>query len=216
MLIVRSLYRGYEEFDTCRTILENLGTLQAGCSSINVPENPAFAQPCPNREYVERIGPFVQERFVGSCLAGSVLDPAVLLPSLDTSFWSRNEQRLLHGDFQAKNVLVDDSKNIAIIDLSYGNGHPLFDAAQFLVQMLRLHRRWYLPGTARRLREYGDVFLDALYAGGLAHLKRDLPFFMLWASTFSLQADSAHIWPVRQFIRRHFCASDLPQGWLRR
>ena len=215
-LIVRSLHGGTARFETCCDIVARLGNVQSRLASLHVPEHPAFAQPCSNREFTERIAPYLQDAFVADCLADSILEPKRLFDALGSGFWERNEHRVLHGDFQAKNALVTGDGNIEIIDLSYGNGHPLFDAAQFLVQLQRLHRRWLLPGAARRLGTYGDVFLDAFYAGGLSHLKEDLSFFMLWASTFSLLADKSHPWPVRAFIKRHFRSSRLPERWIRR
>ena len=107
-IVVRSFFGGTAQFERCCNIIRELGQLQARLSSLRVPADAAFANPCPNAEYVDRLRPYLEEPFVASCLAGSAVDPARLFDQLPSAFWDRNEQRLLHGDFQVKNVLIGE------------------------------------------------------------------------------------------------------------
>ena len=129
------------------------------------------------------------------------------------SFWQRHEQRLLHGDFQAKNALVDGDGRVTLIDLDYGHGHPLFDVAQFLTQLIRLNRRWRFPRATRLLGVYGDRLIQTYGSSGFSALMEDLPFFMLWSTTFSLLSDRTYPGFVRVYIRQHLQASPLAKRW---
>ena len=211
--IVGSFFRGGEARIDCCEIVRRLGGQLAGIHRVDAVATLAFARSCRNEEYVRRIAAPLSDPFVFGCLSSGKSTPKSIVEALPESFWTRHEKRFLHGDFQAKNVLVGDEQKLEMIDLSYGHGHPLFDVAQFLVQLVRLHRRWNFARAARLIREYGDVFLDSYFSGDRLYLREDLPFFLLWANAYSLQADRNHARPVRMYISCHLRRTGFTERW---
>ena len=162
---------------------------------------------------MRRIGKFLSRPYVADSLNVADARPTRILESLPQDFWQRHEKRLLHGDFQAKNVLADDTRITGLIDFDFGRGHPLFDVAQFLTQLIRLHRRWNMPHVSRILEDYGEALLAAYFDAGFDYLRGDLPFFMLWATTFSLIGDEHQPAPARWYIKQHLRHSRIARKW---
>lgn len=212
-LMVQSFYGRTEFADRCLGAIDNLAVSQAALNQSTIPRSASLASPCSNQEYVARIQEFLRHPFVAEYFADAGNSPESLLDRLPAEFWERHEKRLLHGDFQAKNVLVDDQCDIVMIDMDFGRGHPLFDVSQFLTQLVRLSRHWRIPRATRLLKLYGDRFVDGYCKQGFEYLRRDLPFFMLWAQTFSLIGDSHYPRPLRWYIKQHLRSSELLQSW---
>jgi len=212
-LIVTSFFRGKAFRKYCTTAIERLAKIQARLHSTPIRDDMPMAKPCSNSEYVRRYHELHVGEFANECLTIDAKSPQRVLDSLPAQFWDRHEKCLLHGDFQAKNVLVSNDEEISLIDLSFGYGHPLFDVAQFLIQLERLHRRWRLPHVQNLVRAYGEVFLSTFYGQGFNHLREDLAFFMLWSTTHSLIDDAKHSWPARAYIRHYVRSSGLSDYW---
>ena len=212
-LIVHSFLRGAASAERCKKAIENLAVSQAALNKSRIPESAHLAHPCSNQEYFERIQEFLQHPFVVDFFCGNNAGPRLIFDNLPTDFWSRHEKRLLHGDFQAKNVLVGAQCDITLLDMDFGRGHPLFDVAQFLTQLIRLSRRWRYPKATRLLKMYGDRFIACYSAQGFEYLRCDLPFFMTWSVTFSLLGDAHYSAPVRSYIKRHLRSSELAKAW---
>ena len=200
--IVASCFRGRAAFSECKTAVEHAADQLAELHELAIPAAAPMARSCSNAEYVERLRrTALSSAFVAGTLAGSAFDPERIIGNLPDGFWQRQEVRLLHGDFQAKNILVDGSARPALIDIDYGSGHPLRDVAQFLTQLERLHRRWRIPRARNMLHAYGTAFCEQYARAGFAYLMEDLPFFRLWTIAFSLLPDEHSSWPARRIIR---------------
>lgn len=212
-LIIESLYRGPRSEERCIRAIENLAVSLALLSRSDIPEAVSLATPCSNSEYVDRIREFLEHSFAQEVFGAVDGGPQRLLDRLPPDFWHRHEKRLLHGDFQAKNVLVEDDDSVILIDMDLGRGHPLFDVAQFLTQLIRISRRWRYPRATRLLKCYGDHFFARYCREGFEYLREDLPFFMLWALTFSILEDAKYPRPVRWYISQHLKHSVLANSW---
>lgn len=212
-LIVQSFFRGPEYARRCIDAMGKLADSQSALSRSAIPSDVSLATPCSNQEYVNRIQEFLEHPFVRDCLTIDDVDPEQKIDSLPADFWQRHEKCLLHGDFQAKNVLVGHSESIILIDLDFGRGHPLFDVAQLLTQLLRLSRRWRFPKATRLTKLYGDHFVEQFARNDYRYLLNDLPFFMIWSMTFSLLGDAHYPRPIRSYIKQHLRNSVLAKSW---
>jgi tRNA A-37 threonylcarbamoyl transferase component Bud32 len=211
--IIKSFFQGASSAAFCERAAMELGHRQRTLSRTSIPQELPMPSPCNNEEYVQRLLDEISHPYVASCLTTAAGTPLRMIDSLPAEFLQRHEIALLHGDFQAKNALVTARGNVTLIDLEFGRGHPLFDVAQFLTQLIRLSRRWNFSRATRLLRRYGNALLDGYFDEDNRHLRADLPFFMMWATTFSLMSDAHYPAPLRWYIKRHLQLSPLAAEW---
>jgi aminoglycoside phosphotransferase (APT) family kinase protein len=190
-----------EDTAECCKQLRQAAAALAEVHRLDIPADVAMPTPCSNREYARRLKALQPGEFVKRCLRTSVGETERLLDSLDADFWNTHEKRVLHGDCQPKNFLIDQSGGLTLIDLSYECGHPLHDVANFLVQLERLFRKFPTPRAARLIATFKSVFLEEYAARGLQYLMPELPFFRLWTMTFSLMQDERHPSIAKLYLR---------------
>ena len=212
-LIIQSFFKGEKSHLKCLNLLAALADQQAIMHATKIPDNLPMPTPCSNLEYENRLAEYLDIGFIQQALTFAEETPQQKIAALGESFKEGMENVLLHGDFQAKNVLIDKHNSAVLIDLNYGLGHPLFDIAQFLTQLVRLHRTWNFPKAKSYLEQYGDHFLKVYFSHGNEHLKKDLPFFMLWAMAFSLRGDLTMPAFVKRYIGSHIKASVMYKKW---
>lgn len=213
-ILIRSFVRGPKYFDLCAELLRTTATTIASFHKLQLPAHAPMEQPCTNRDYVKRLEEAtLGNRFLKECLQHTSSSPESVTNALPASFWQRHEHRVLHGDFQAKNILVGRDNSLAVIDIDYGVGHPLRDIAQFLTQLERLNRRWRFRRARTLVQEFGNIFCRAYAGEGFDYFMEDLPFFRIWSLSFSLLNDERSSWPVRALVKHDMRVSSFRPTW---
>ena len=133
-----------------------------------------------NNSFVERFDKFWKIATYRFLLPPGVREPRQLRSLLPEEFAQRCPDYLVMVDFQPKNVIVDPTGGVHLIDPDFGTGNPAMSVGFFLNG---INQMIYNPGVRLRLsrvKSYQQAFLEAYLARVELERGQDLLFFYPW------------------------------------
>jgi hypothetical protein len=127
------------------------------------------------------------------------------IESVDSSFLSRIDNRLLVRDSQPKNILVPEPGRVCFIDLDFISGPPAMNLALFVTAFDRLSTRYFSPQAKTKINLWKQAFISHyLRHSDCSGIVNDFHFFHLWALVMTMRRHVGGRKWLRAYLSRRY------------